>query len=177
MLYKAKPILDKKSLKALYFSFINSYVNYANIVWGSTYRTSLKKINSLVKQASRILNNKDKYAHSRPLLRSINALDVYQLNVYQYINLMYQVKRKNIPLTLNQKFKCISHNYPTNYSENNYEIPKIKNNFAKFSISYRGPYPWNNFLSNASKEEESKTLFQKSLKIKLFDEENIIRFF
>ena len=41
MLYKAKPILDKKSLKALYFSFKNSYVNYANIVWGSTYRTSL----------------------------------------------------------------------------------------------------------------------------------------
>ena len=44
--YKAKPILNKDSLLALYFSYIHSCINYANLVWRSTHRIYLQKINS-----------------------------------------------------------------------------------------------------------------------------------
>ena len=33
-MYRAKPFLDKESLLALYYSYINSYQNYANLAWG-----------------------------------------------------------------------------------------------------------------------------------------------
>ena len=44
LLYRAKPLLQVKSLKSIYFAYIHSYLNYANIAWGSTYRTKLKTI-------------------------------------------------------------------------------------------------------------------------------------
>ena len=46
---KAEPYLNKDSLLALYFPYIHSYINYANLVWGSTHRTYSRKINSKTK--------------------------------------------------------------------------------------------------------------------------------
>ena len=39
LLYKATQILDKESLKTIYFSYIHPYLNNANIAWPSTYFT------------------------------------------------------------------------------------------------------------------------------------------
>ena len=38
LLYRAKYLLDESSLKTVYFSYIHSYLNYANIAWASTYK-------------------------------------------------------------------------------------------------------------------------------------------
>ena len=46
LLYKARSFLERNSLLALYYSYIQTYINYANIAWGSTCRTNIKKINS-----------------------------------------------------------------------------------------------------------------------------------
>ena len=67
ILYKAKPYLNKGSLLSLYFSYIHTYLNYANVAWGSTGRTSLKKLNSQQKHAIRIVMNKAKYDHTKEL--------------------------------------------------------------------------------------------------------------
>ena len=42
LMCRAKPFLNKESLLALYYSYIHSYLNYANLAWGSTYLTNLK---------------------------------------------------------------------------------------------------------------------------------------
>ena len=39
ILYKTRPYLDKKALLCLYYSYIDSYLNYANTAWCSTNRT------------------------------------------------------------------------------------------------------------------------------------------
>ena len=44
LLYKARPFLERNALLALYYSYIQTYINYANIAWGSTCRTNLKKL-------------------------------------------------------------------------------------------------------------------------------------
>ena len=48
------------SLKNLYFSYIRSYLNYANIAWASTYSTKSKKVYLKQKYAVRIVFNQDK---------------------------------------------------------------------------------------------------------------------
>ena len=68
--YKAKPYLNKESLLALYFSYIHSYIIYANLVWGSTYRTYLRKINSQQKHALRLIHNKNRFYDSKELFES-----------------------------------------------------------------------------------------------------------
>ena len=44
LLYRAELFLDKNSLLTLYYSYIHTYLNYANLSWGSTNRTNLKKL-------------------------------------------------------------------------------------------------------------------------------------
>ena len=83
MLFKAKFLLNQKCLKNISFSFIHCYLTYANIAWGSTHQSKLKKLYKQQKHASRIIFNKDITTHSRSLLKSLNALNVYQLNIFQ----------------------------------------------------------------------------------------------
>ena len=77
LIYRARQFLDKESLKTLYFSCIHSYLNYANIAWVSTYFTILKTIHYQQKYAARIIFDEDILTHSRPLLRSLNGLNIY----------------------------------------------------------------------------------------------------
>ena len=44
ILYKARLVLNQKSIKQLYFSFIHSYLNYGNMAWGSTNKTKLNQL-------------------------------------------------------------------------------------------------------------------------------------
>ena len=87
LLYGARQFLDKESLKAIYFSYIHSYLN---TVWASTYFTKLKTIQDQLKHAARIIFNEDILTYSRPLLRSLNALNIYQIKLCQHANLMYK---------------------------------------------------------------------------------------
>ena len=52
LIYRAKLFLDKTSLLTLYYSYINTYLNYANLSWGSTNRTNLKKLQKSTKARS-----------------------------------------------------------------------------------------------------------------------------
>ena len=68
LLYRAKPLIEEKSLKSIYFAYIHTYLNYDNIAWASTYKTKLDTINFYQKHAVRIVFNEDKLTQFRPLL-------------------------------------------------------------------------------------------------------------
>ena len=97
LIYKAKPYLNKDSLLALYFSYIHCYINYANLVWGSTHRTCLGKINSQQKHALRLIHNKNRFYHSKELFESCEILYVYKLNLLNTAVFMHKIKKKNCP--------------------------------------------------------------------------------
>ena len=44
LMYRAKPFLGKHFLLTLYYSYILTYLNYANLTWTSTNRTNLRKL-------------------------------------------------------------------------------------------------------------------------------------
>ena len=67
LIYRVKQLLNTSSLKSIYFSYIHTYVNYANIAWASTQKTKLKIIYTKQKHAVRIIFNEDRLYHSRPL--------------------------------------------------------------------------------------------------------------
>ena len=85
LIYRAKQLLDKTSLKTTYFSYKHYYLNYANIAWASTHITISNKIHTKQKHVTRIVFNENQVSHSRPLLRSLNALNVCQINLYQHL--------------------------------------------------------------------------------------------
>ena len=81
LLYKVRPFLERNALLALHYPYIQTYINYANIAWGSPCRTNLKKNNSRQKHAIRIIFNKNKFAHTREIFKVQKILNIYQLNI------------------------------------------------------------------------------------------------
>ena len=81
LLFKAKSFLNKQSLLSLYYSYIHSYINYANVTWGSTYKTNLKKLSSQQKHEMRIICNKGKSEHTKQLFQSNKITSVYTVNI------------------------------------------------------------------------------------------------
>ena len=92
----SQQLLNTRSLISIYFSYFRTYLNYANIAWASTQKNKLK-INIKQKHAVRIIFNEDRLCHSRPLLKTLKALNVYQLNINQNLNFFPRLKNDNIP--------------------------------------------------------------------------------
>ena len=124
--------------KKIYFSFIHNYVNYSNIAWASTTRTNFDKILKKQKHAVRIIYNKDKFTHSKPLMRDINALNVYQINIFQVLKFMYKAKHDLNPRVFDNTFTEIYHRYPARFSRANFKQPKIITETTSFTITSLG---------------------------------------
>ena len=93
ILYRTCCILNKYLQKQLYFSFINCYLNYTNIAWPSTNKSKLQVFYGHQNLAARIINFKDKFASAKPILEQINAMAVYEMNIFQ--TLCFMDLRKN----------------------------------------------------------------------------------
>ena len=77
LLYKARPFLERNALLALYSSYIQNYINYANIAWGSTCRTNFKKLTVIKKHAIRIIFNKNRFADTWEIFKEQQILNIY----------------------------------------------------------------------------------------------------
>ena len=172
LLYRVNQYLNESSLKTVYFSYIHSYLNYTNIAWASTYPTNLKQIHLKQKHAARIVYNKDKLTNSKPLLKNLNALNVYQTNIYQHLGFMHKFNNNETPKVFNNITKRPEHRYPTNFSSLNFSLKSYSLNNTKYSISFGGPKLWNDIPNKEEKEIQSFPLFQKKMKIKLLESEN-----
>ena len=129
------------------------------------------------KHAVRIIYNKDKFTHSKPLMRDMNALNVYQINIFQVLKFMYKSKHNLNPRVFDNTFTEIHHGYPTRFSRSNFKQPKIITKTTSFAISSRGPKIWNNYLLEFEKNNLSLPLFLYKLKIKLLESEDKLAFF
>ena len=134
------------------------------MAWTSTNPTKLKKIHYLQKEAARIIFNKDSLFHSRPLLKNLNALNVYQINLYQNLNFIHRIKMGNIHEVFHETIKRPNHKNPTTFSNLNYSIKKYSLKSIKYSVSYRRLTLWNTVLNKRDKEIESHLLFKKKMK-------------
>ena len=83
ILYKAKRLLNKKALITLYYSFIYPYFSYCISVWGSAFPTHLFKLEKLQKRVIRLINGAKWDAHTLPLFRKLNLLNLKEIYIYQ----------------------------------------------------------------------------------------------
>ena len=84
IMYKSRNILSEKLKKQLQFSFIHSYLNYANIAWASTNKSNLISLYRHQKHAIRIIYDKNHFAHAKPLFKHAKVLTVYEINLFRF---------------------------------------------------------------------------------------------
>ena len=89
-----KNFSQEKCTKQLYFAFIHSYLNCGNATWASTTKTNLTILLRRQKHTSCIIYFEDRYTHAKSLMKSLKALNIYQLNVYKIRLFMHKVKKK-----------------------------------------------------------------------------------
>ena len=114
ILYKSRGTVKQTLLKQLYFSFIHCYLNYANIVWSSTYKSKLEGLYCHQKHAARLINFKDKFTNAQLLLLGVKALYIFQINLFCIIYFMFKCKEKIA--------RPFFHSLFTPKSENKYNI-------------------------------------------------------
>ena len=141
LLHKVKKYLNKKSKVSRYCSFIHSYLSYGNIAWCSTSMAKLKKLLSKQKQVLRtiLISTSQSESRSKQIMRELCILNIYQLNIYHVLNLMFKLKSGFIPDAFQNKFSMISHDYFTKNSICNFKEPRFSLKITKFAISSRGP--------------------------------------
>ena len=94
---------------------------------GVLYKASkaiLKKLFGKQKQAARIIYNQDRFTQARPLLKTLNALNVYQINLLQVLLFMHKIKTNSSPRIFLHQFQTINHKYATRCPRNNFKEPK-----------------------------------------------------
>ena len=167
-MYRAKPFLHKESLLALYYSYIQSYLNYDNLAWGRTYLTNLKKLRSQQKHAIRVVYNKTKFEHTKELFKSASVLNLLSIAVF-----MHNVHTKASPPVFTGSFQRISQLYSTRSSTLNFSKLKLKPTKSKYRISIKVPAIWNDFVEDCLKSIEKTPFFKVKMKSKLlnFDHE------
>ena len=131
--YRTRCILSKFLHKQLYFSFINCYLNYANITWASTNKSKLQVLYRHQEHAARIINFKDKFTSAKPLLEQINAMTVYEMNIFQTLCFMYLCKNGNTPSIFKHIYTLKPINKYTPRSKNILFKPLCKKNFENLS--------------------------------------------
>ena len=161
-------------LKNIYFSYIHSYLNYANIAWASTSITKLKPLLYKQKQGVRIVSYlmKAVWVIPKSLFKIWTALNIYKINLFQPLNFKYSLANSDIPVILNDIVKKPKHKYSTKFLSLNYTLRKYSFTNSRFSISFREPKLWNEGLNKEEKGMISHTLFKKYVKLELLDMEN-----
>ena len=88
-------------MKSLYFSLSHSYLNYGNGAWCSTFINKTKNLFNKQKQAINIIPIADIHENlnSDEKMKPLDNLNIYKLNLYQMLNVMFQVKTNSIPET------------------------------------------------------------------------------
>ena len=97
-------------------------------------------------------------------MKHLDILNIYKLNLYQILNIMFRVKTNSIPETLQNKFKVIEHNYSARYSEYCFKEPNIFFRVTKFAISSCRPRLWNKYTDKFLKTKNSLPHFKAKIK-------------
>ena len=98
----------------------------------------------------------------RLLMKELNILDVYQINIQQHILFMFKVKNSITPRVFNQVFSLVDHLYPTRFSDNSFKICDFNLKLTRCAIGVRGPTIWNKFLTESDKCCTSIDVFKKN---------------
>ena len=90
---------------------------------------------------------KDKFTSAKPLLKQVNAMTMYEMNISQTVCFTYLCKNGNTPSIFKHIFTLKPINKYATISKNILFKPLCKKNFAKRKLNYRGPHLWNRFFA------------------------------
>ena len=164
ILYKARRLLNQKSLLSLYYAFIYPYFLYCITIWGGANITTLTPLIKIQKRAIRIVCCKSRLTSTAPLFQSMKILNIHQIYNLQILVFMLKYKKSLFPTLFSTLFTKTTdiHCYATR-QVNNYYPPRCKTETAKTSLRYAGTFLWNNLPPEIKTFNGTLSLFKKNI--------------
>jgi hypothetical protein len=170
VLGRLKNYVPVSSRLSIYYAHIHSHISYLNVIWSSASAYKLLEISRLQNKAIRAVffeEYKKPNIHTIDLYRNHNLLNLFQMNKYETVLLVYKLKnnllRHNLTLTTNDEI----HEHDTRNRRNFHIGLNVNNNYGKFSIMHQGLILYNDLPPNM-RVINSFEIFKKKLKIYAF---------
>ena len=99
------------------------------------------------KHAIRIIYDKDRFAHTKPLFKHAKAVTVYEINLFQILSLIFKCKSRTVPFIFHNLYTLRPTSKYSLRTGNLLFIPLKRKKFGQFSVYFCGPYLWNKILA------------------------------
>ena len=166
IMYRLRNYMPSDTLKMLYVSLVQSYLNYCATVWGAAYFSNIKPVFILQKKIIRIITNSDYIAPSMPLFEQLRILNIFDLCKFNTLKFFYKIFNGN-----HESFLYFKRLLSDEQVENHYNLrsvnvrgPFADTNRCRQAVLIRGTSLWNS-LPNEIKMIQSFNVFKN----KLFD--------
>ena len=140
MIIKARHFLNNHGLISLCYSFLYPYLSYCNHIWGSTYKTNLKKtLTSLQNKVIRIILHMNARKNCDAMYNELGIIKFVNINKYLIGRFMVRVYHGQVPEFLSPFFvrNCDIHQHETRLA-GHFHIPPVKLDLSKTGIKYEG---------------------------------------
>ena len=97
MIIKARNYLNRDGLMCLYYSFVYPYFTYCNHIWGSTYKSNLRRLIVLQNKVLRIILHAKPRKSAEPFYKELNIMKFKNINKYLIGNFMYHYNSGKVP--------------------------------------------------------------------------------
>ena len=114
MLYKIRHYCPLSIRKTLYFSIFNSHLSYGLPVWGQANQNYLDRVKKIQKKAIRAITFSDYRAHTSPLLKKLEILNLTDLIKLKTASLLWDLNKGNLPASLTSYFTKANHTHGQN---------------------------------------------------------------
>jgi hypothetical protein len=147
---RVKNLLDRASLRKLYFSMVHSYLSYGINIYGCATTTSLDKLRKMQKKAIRVICNASYRAHTAPLFKELKILPLDELIKYSNVKFMHFYYLKQLPMSFNGMWITNEERNPERVlrNANDLYVPAHRLEMVKRMPLFAFPTVWNNALGN-----------------------------
>src|SRR6218665_3296751 len=136
ILTRAFRLLPKTARIKLYYAIVFPYLSYCNIVWASTYKTSLRKLIVIQKGAIRVIASANYGFSTKQSFSDLNLLNIEQIRLYQVGEFVFHFHHGLLPPVFADFYTLVSkvHTYGTRQCAL-YHRPYARTNVRRFSIT------------------------------------------
>ena len=102
--------VPKSVLRSLYFTFINSHIDYNLLNWGTAPLANLEIISRKTRKAMRIISSKPFDEEPIPLFKQLSILPLVETLLLKQAKFMWKLQNELLPPSLSGNFKTNNRN-------------------------------------------------------------------
>lgn len=172
IIYRIRHLIPLPTLKNLYFTLVNPYYEYCNIVWGSGKSIAFRRLERSQKRAVRAVVFANRRTHTAPIFKQLNVLTIVKINKLQTASFVFKAINKLLPSQFANFFtpNYLVHNHYTRQKFKLHSVPH-RINCRTNSIRILGSKLWNS-LNNELRTSSTVKSFQRQYKQLLINSDN-----